>query len=212
MARREPPRGGPGSPGFPEEPAEPDRIDPPEQLDGPEQRGAPDEPDEPGVPDLAAAAALARARAAAAARGLRPGSAPRRRRKRAEDQAYSASGRDGRDPALLGEQIDKLLLDRGWRVDVSAGAVMERWPAIVGPEIAQHTTPVTFTDGELLVRADSTAWATALRYQTATLLARLEEEAGAGVVTSLRIVGPSAPSWRKGPRRVAGRGPRDTYG
>lgn len=206
MTRREPPRGGPASP---EEPAEPNRLDQPEQLDELDEPGS---PEEPGDPDLAAAAALARARAAAAARGLRPGSAPRRRRKRVEDQAYSASGRDGRDPALLGEQIDKLLLDRGWRVDVSAGAVMGRWPAIVGPEIAQHTTPVTFTDGELLVRADSTAWATALRYQTATLLARLEEEAGAGVVTSLRIVGPSAPSWRKGPRRVTGRGSRDTYG
>lgn len=209
MARREPPSGEPGSPRSPEEP---DRPAQPAQSEQSEQRHEPGAPDEPGDPDLAAAAALARARAAAAARGLRPGSAPRRRRKRVEDQAYSASGRDGRDPALLGEQIDKLLLDRGWRVDVSAGSVMGRWPAIVGPEIAQHTTPVTFTDGELLVRADSTAWATALRYQTATLLARLEEEAGAGVVTALRIVGPSAPSWRKGPRRVAGRGPRDTYG
>lgn len=89
---------------------------------------------------------------------------------------------------------------------------MGRWPAIVGPDLAQHATPVTFTDGELVVRADSTAWASGLRLQTATLLARLEEEAGPGVVTSLRIVGPSAPSWRKGPRRVAGRGPRDTYG
>lgn len=162
--------------------------------------------------DVAAAAALARARANAAAQGLRPGSAPRRRRARMGDQAYSASGRDGRDPALLGEQIDTLLVDRGWRVDVSAGAVMGRWPAIVGPELAQHTAPVTFEDGVLVVRADSTAWATALRYQSATLLSRLDEEAGAGVVTALRIVGPSAPSWRKGPRRVSGRGPRDTYG
>lgn len=163
-------------------------------------------------PDVAAAAALARARASAAQRGLRPGSAPRRRRSRPGDLAYSTSGRDGRDPQLLGEQIDKLLLDRGWRVDVSAGAVMGRWPAIVGPELAAHTAPVTFEDGVLTVRADSTAWATALRYQSATLLGRLEEEAGPGVVASLRILGPSAPSWRKGPRRVSGRGPRDTYG
>jgi predicted nucleic acid-binding Zn ribbon protein len=31
-------------------------------------------------------------------------------------------------------------------------------------------------------------------------------------VTSLRITGPAAPCWRKGPRHIAGRGPRDTYG
>ena len=125
------------------------------------------------------------------------------------DQWFS---KDGRDPALIGEQIDRLLLDRGWNVDVSAGAVMGRWPVIVGPDVAAHSTPVTFTDGELLVRADSTAWATQLRYMTSTLLGRLEAEAGPGVVTSLQIVGPSAPSWRKGPRRAAGPGPRDTYG
>jgi len=32
------------------------------------------------------------------------------------------------------------------------------------------------------------------------------------VVSSLKIVGPLAPSWRKGRYHIAGRGPRDTYG
>ncbi len=163
-------------------------------------------------PDLAAAAALARARAAAAEKGLRPGSPARRQRRRRSEHTYSASGQDGRDPALLGEQIDRLLLDRGWNVDVSAGAVMGRWPVIVGADVAAHSAPVAFADGELLVRADSTAWATQLRYMSSTILGRLEVEAGPGVVRSLRIVGPSAPSWRKGPRRASGPGPRDTYG
>ena len=35
---------------------------------------------------------------------------------------------------------------------------------------------------------------------------------GDGIVTALRIVGPTAPSWRKGRLHVSGRGPRDTYG
>ena len=107
-------------------------------------------PQPPGEADVAAAAALARARAAAAEKGLRPGSAPRRTRRRPVEQTYSSSKRDGRDPALIGEQIDRLLLDRGWNVDVSAGAVMGRWPVIVGADVAAHSTPVTFTDGELL--------------------------------------------------------------
>lgn len=183
--------------------------DEPADHEAPSDESAPRSPEQA---DVAAAAALARARAAAAEKGLRPGSAPRRTRRRPVEQTYSSSKRDGRDPALIGEQIDRLLLDRGWNVDVSAGAVMGRWPAIVGADVAAHSTPVTFTDGELLVRADSTAWATQLRYMSSTLLGRLEAEAGPGVVTSLKIVGPSSPSWRKGPRRAAGPGPRDTYG
>jgi predicted nucleic acid-binding Zn ribbon protein len=35
---------------------------------------------------------------------------------------------------------------------------------------------------------------------------------GDGVVTSLKITGPTGPSWRTGRYHIAGRGPRDTYG
>jgi predicted nucleic acid-binding Zn ribbon protein len=44
------------------------------------------------------------------------------------------------------------------------------------------------------------------------LVRRLNEEAGEGTVRVVEVRGPSAPSWRRGPRSVKGRGPRDTYG
>jgi predicted nucleic acid-binding Zn ribbon protein len=47
---------------------------------------------------------------------------------------------------------------------------------------------------------------------TAAILAKLAVELGSGVVTSLRVLGPSGPDGRHGGRRVPGRGPRDTYG
>ena len=163
--------------------------------------------------DTAAASALARARAAARAKGLRPGSRPMRKRRPMGQ--LSGSGLDtnnGRDPSLLGDQMDRLLLDRGWNVDVAVGSVMGRWPTIVGADVAAHCTPVTFTDGVLTVRADSTAWATQLRLMSSSILARLETEAGKDVVTELRVQGPGAPSWSRGPRKATGPGPRDTYG
>ena len=160
--------------------------------------------------DDAAAAALARARAAAKAKGLRPGLKPIRKRRPGVPE--SPRSRDGRDPKLLGDQMDRLLLDRGWRVDVAVGSVMGRWPEIVGPEVAQHCAPVTFEMGVLTVRADSTAWATQIRLLTSSILGRLEGEVGKGSVSELRVVGPSAPSWSRGPRRSQGPGPRDTYG
>lgn len=166
--------------------------------------------------DVAAASALARAREAARAKGLRPGSRLTRKRRPMGEQGGSAgSGRgacDARDPSLLGDQMDRLLLDRGWKVDVAVGSVMGRWPSIVGVEVAEHCTPVTFSDGVLIVRADSTAWATQLRLMSSTILTRLETEVGKEVVTELRVKGPSAPSWTRGPRKSTGPGPRDTYG
>ena len=191
--------------------------EPPEPVEpvGPED---PVEPVEPTDADTriadAAASALARARAAAAEKGLRPGMKPKRRRRLQGDGAtLSGSARDGRDPALLGDQLDRLLVDRGWKVDVAVGSVMGRWPQIVGADIAAHVEPVSFADGVLTVRADSTAWATQIRLLSSSLLARVEEEIGAGAVTELRVVGPSAPSWNRGTRRSPdSRGPRDTYG
>jgi len=161
--------------------------------------------------DTAAASALARAREVARAKGLRPGIRPMRKR-RPLGQQVSGSGRDGRDPSLLGDQMDRLLVDRGWNVDVAVGAVMGRWPSIVGTDVAEHCTPVTFSDGVLTVRADSTAWATQLRLMSSSILGRLEAEVGKDTVTELRVQGPSAPSWSRGLRKSTGPGPRDTYG
>ena len=156
-----------------------------------------------------AAAALARARAAARMKGLRPGLRPRKR-----PRADTAPRQDsGRDPKLLGDQLEVFVVERGWQADVAVGAVVGRWPQIVGPDIAAHCAPVEFVDGILTIRADSTAWATQLRMLTSTLMGRLDTETGDGTVRELRIVGPSAPSWSRGPRRSPdSRGPRDTYG
>ncbi|HEV7194932.1 MAG TPA: DciA family protein [Pedococcus sp.] len=163
-----------------------------------------------GLVDDAALAALKRARAAAREKGLRPGLKPMRARRPGVPSRPTRT--DGRDPQLLGDQLDRMMVDRGWEVDVAVGSVMGRWPAIVGPEVAQHCTPVTFEFGVLTVRADSTAWMVQLQLLEATVMGRLEGEAGKGTVTALKIVGPSAPSWSRGPRRSLGPGPRDTYG
>jgi predicted nucleic acid-binding Zn ribbon protein len=193
--------------------------DEPEQLAvGEAERSAGDEPAQPliGEPDTdtadtAAASALARARKAARAKGFRPGSRPMRKRQPLGQQDHNLAG-SGRDPSLLGDQMDRLLVDRGWKVDVAVGAVMGRWASIVGTDVAGHCTPVTFGDGVLTVRADSTAWATQLRLMSSSILGRLEAEVGKDTVIELRVQGPSAPSWTRGLRKATGPGPRDTYG
>jgi predicted nucleic acid-binding Zn ribbon protein len=86
------------------------------------------------------------------------------------------------------------------------------WSTIVGADLASHCRPVGLTDGELTVEAESTAWATQVRLLTPRLLSRIIAEVGRDVVRKLTVRGPLAPSWSKGPKRVAGRGPRDTYG
>ncbi|HEY0806811.1 MAG TPA: DciA family protein [Pseudonocardiaceae bacterium] len=156
-------------------------------------------------------AAQASARQAGRTRG-RIGSAggtvgQSRRRRR-----WSGAKPDERDPQPLGRLAARLAANRGWATRLAGGQVFGKWAALVGAALAEHTELVALTDGELTVRADSTAWATQLRLLQRQLLAKIAAEVGNGVVTRLKVQGPSAPSWRHGPRHVPGRGPRDTYG
>ncbi len=198
------------------EPDRPDRTRPP----GPAVAADGGSPRRSGL-DLAREA-LASARTEARRRGLVPGrssppadrgAAPGgRRRSRVVDETRSGAHPDERDPQLLGSTLDRLVTERGWETEKAVGDVMGRWPTIVGPQLAAHAVPVSFDGGELVLSADSTAWATQIRLLAPTLLARLAADLGAGVVTAVTVRGPGSPSWKKGRLAVPGRGPRDTYG
>jgi len=125
---------------------------------------------------------------------------------------WSGPGPDGRDPQPLGNVARDVAKKRGWSSRVAEGAVLGQWPTVVGEHIAEHATPTALRDGVLSVSAESTAWATQLRIIQAQVLAKIAAAVGDGVVNTLKITGPVAPSWRKGPLHIAGRGPRDTYG
>lgn len=139
-------------------------------------------------------------------RGTRSSGRSGRRRR------WSGPGPDDRDPQLLGRIASRVSLDRGWSPRLTDATVLGRWPQLVGADIADHCTPVSLRDGELVLQAESTAWATQLRTLQRQLLVRLAGAVGKDVVRRIRVVGPSAPTWRHGPRTVRGRGPRDTYG
>lgn len=125
---------------------------------------------------------------------------------------WSGAGPDRRDPQPLAAATRDLAQTRGWSPRVAEGAIFGQWPTVVGRHIADHASPTALRDGVLSVSAESTAWATQLRLVQAQLIAKIAAAVGDGVVTGLRITGPAAPSWRKGPLHIAGRGPRDTYG
>jgi predicted nucleic acid-binding Zn ribbon protein len=159
---------------------------------------------------LEEARAAARAQGKDAGRGRALSSAPRR--VAGQRRSWSGPGPDVRDPQPLGRLARELAKRRGWSAHVAEGTVLGHWSSVVGQQIADHATPTALNEGVLSIVAESTAWATQLRMIQGQLLAKIAAAVGNGVVTSLRITGPTAPSWRKGPRHIAGRGPRDTYG
>jgi predicted nucleic acid-binding Zn ribbon protein len=165
-----------------------------------------------------AATTLARTLGATAPGGTGPGRSRSRGRAGRAGVSSSGAGPDARDPQPVGVGVEQFLVDRGWQVSAVGATLVSRWPEIVGAEVAGHVACETFTPGaagaggELVLRADSTAWATQTRLLLASLHARVNEAVGPGVVTRIRVLGPAAPTRSPGRLRVPGRGPRDTYG
>lgn len=147
-----------------------------------------------------------------APRGVKPRKAPPKRAI-GEPNQRSTARPDPRDPQLLGAALNRVMDERGWTREVNLRTVLAKWASVVGPDVADHSQPEAYADGVLTIRAESTTWASALRQLAPRLVAQLNEHLGDGTVTRVVVNGPTAPSWKHGPRAVRdGRGPRDTYG
>jgi len=141
---------------------------------------------------------------------MRSGDARRRRRVAREEgsQPYGA----GREPRGIVDVVDGFTASMGWESPLARAELLASWPDIVGAETAAHADPVSIEDGVLTVRCDSTAWAQQLRLMRGTVVARVADRHAAAEIVRVEFIGPDTPSWKRGPRAIPGRGPRDTYG
>jgi predicted nucleic acid-binding Zn ribbon protein len=153
----------------------------------------------------------ARLRAAFGAGGAPLTRRSSRTRRRADDGESQPFG-SGRDPAPLGSALTGLTAQLGWTSTMAQGDLVGAWQDIAGPETAAHSTPTGVEDGVLRVSCDSTAWATQLRLMRTEIMTRIARDYPDARIANISFSGPGAPTWKRGPRSVPGRGPRDTYG
>ena len=135
-----------------------------------------------------------------------------RRRTRKKPATEDLAFTPGRDPQSMSDVLTHVTGDLGWDESLAIARVFVEWREIVGEGVAENATPVSVTDQRLTVQASSSAWATQLRLMRHELLSVLAEKIPELTVNAIHVLAPGAPSWKNGPRRVPGRGPRDTYG
>jgi predicted nucleic acid-binding Zn ribbon protein len=117
------------------------------------------------------------------------------------------------DPEKLSNILNDLVTTRDWKKGIAEGTLFTKWREIVGNEIADHCEPITLFEGKLTIKAESTSWATQLRLISSDLLKTIRSRSEGALVEDLVVIGPNAPSWKRGLRSIRGaRGPRDTYG
>ena len=123
-----------------------------------------EEPHEPTGLDLARVIARGLAGRTGAAHDQARGRYRRRR-----DPVNSSAHPDDRDPQTLDATLGRFVDEQGWKTELRVHGVFSRWEAIVGQEVAKHVTPESFADGRLVVRTDTTAWATEMTLPRAQL-------------------------------------------
>jgi len=102
---------------------------------------------------------------------------------------------DGDDPTLtrvegptaLSGELARLTRRPGWGERLGAARVWAAWDDMAGAELAAHCEPVRLAGRVLVVRADSPAWATQLRYLSEQLIERACAELGPGSVREVRV-------------------------
>lgn len=93
-----------------------------------------------------------------------------------------------RAPTAVGDTLAGVLQRRGWGERLHAATLASRWTELVGPQLAERCQPVRLAGGCLVVRAESQAWATQLRYLHSQLQANANELLGGVRVREVRIV------------------------
>jgi predicted nucleic acid-binding Zn ribbon protein len=136
----------------------------------------------------------------------------RTKRRRTPADGESVPFGAGRDPMTLGQTLSGLTGSMGWDSTLAQSDLISAWAEIAGPETAAHSTPTGVEDGVLAVSCDSTAWATQLRIMRTEILTRIAQRYPQAGIASITFQGPGGPTWKRGPRSIPGRGPRDTYG
>lgn len=142
--------------------------------------------------------------------GSARGSDARKRAHREEGSSVPYGA--GREPRGLGDVVDSLTRQLGWTSPLAQSELLSSWSEICGADTAEHSVPAGIEEGVLTVRCDSTAWATQLRLMRVEVMTRIATRYPDAGIQSVRFEGPGAPSWKRGPRSIPGRGPRDTYG
>lgn len=84
-----------------------------------------------------------------------------------------------RRPRKVGDVVTELLRQSGIADRISQAKVIPEWPALVGPQIARVTEPLSVTpQGTLFVAVTTNAWMTELSLMEPDLLRRINERTG----------------------------------
>jgi len=89
-------------------------------------------------------------------------------------------------PRPLRQGLERLLDGLGTPEIDAVTTLVERWPEVVGPELASLVRAVAVRGSELVVRVEDPAWASQIAWLESQLLERIADLVGPGRITAVK--------------------------
>ena len=89
-------------------------------------------------------------------------------------------------PRPLRQGLERLLDGLGAPEIDAVATLVERWPEVVGPELASQVRAVAVRGSELVVRVEDPAWASQIAWLESQLLERITALVGPGRITVVK--------------------------
>ena len=86
-----------------------------------------------------------------------------------------------KEPVPITASIDSIMSSLRGTDRVQIGGVFGRWVDAVGENVADHVRPVRLDQRVLTVEVDEAAWATQVKFLSATIIRRLREVAAVDI-------------------------------
>lgn len=90
-------------------------------------------------------------------------------------------------PPPVSQALRALAARRGWRSHLAAGDLHAIWDQVVGPQLAERTTPLRLQGGVLVLAASSSLWAAEVRQLTRVITERINTRLGPGTVRQVTV-------------------------
>ena len=84
--------------------------------------------------------------------------------------------------------LDKVLKSPELKGKLDDAVLVQRWPEVVGEQVASKVKILDFKDGTLLLRADSSAWRSEVNFAKKAILERSNTLLGKPLAKEIRFV------------------------
>lgn len=112
-------------------------------------------------------------------------------REKIAEQAWENFGKPGRDPKSFCGILKNFASTSNWNSQLSIAKLRSSWHKVVGESIAKHCEISQVVNGVLIVRAQSTVWATQLSYLIPQLKEKINNNLENIEIKEIKVIGPT---------------------